>query len=163
MLLTSWGPHGRFTLDGFTRKFWARTTERDGCLLWMGARVSNRYGNVSCQGRPWLAHRLAWVLTHGDIPEGLHVCHTCDNGLCVNPEHLFLGTQQENVWDMERKGRSRHPKGEHHGRAKLTSEQVAEAKALRAEGWSTYRLGRHFGVSRTTIGSLLRGKTWATN
>lgn len=85
-------------------RFWIKVQKNDGCWLWT-SNVTRGYGQFSFLGRPVYAHRFAWELTHGPIPEGLRVCHHCDTPLCVRPEHLFLGTQQENLADARRKGR----------------------------------------------------------
>lgn len=63
------------------------------------------YGRIRVDGKSWLAHRFSWVLANGPIPEGMYVCHRCDNPPCINPEHLFLGTQTDNMRDMAAKGR----------------------------------------------------------
>jgi len=87
--------------------FW-RMVEMDSanaCWLWIGALRPNGYGVTKYQGRRWAAHRLAWVLTNGSIPDGMLVCHRCDTPLCCNPKHLFLGTVRDNMQDMLKKGR----------------------------------------------------------
>jgi DNA-binding NarL/FixJ family response regulator len=113
------------------------------------------------EGREQGAHRVAWRLFRGEIAKGIVVCHKCDVRACVNPEHLFPGTAAENVQDMTQKGRS--PRGEQHGSAKLTTEQVSRIKTMLAEGrLYMSEIAREFGVSQTTIGAIKKGKTWKT-
>jgi hypothetical protein len=91
-------------------RFWNKVQKTDDCWLWMGHRLARGYGMISMggrKGRPELAHRVAYALTYGPIPEGVDVLHRCDNPPCVRPDHLFLGNQAENMADMRRKGRWR--------------------------------------------------------
>lgn len=89
--------------------FWRRVKKTRGCWLWTGAKTRGNYGElvhvVNRKQTGWRAHRLSWVLNKGEIPDGLQVLHRCDNPPCVNPEHLFLGTQHDNITDMWLKGR----------------------------------------------------------
>jgi hypothetical protein len=91
------------------QRFWEKVEKTETCWLWRAGRQGWGYGQFSYKSYPNPAHRVAWILTRGEIPKGLVVCHTCDNRLCVNPEHLFLGTYEENNLDKMRKGRARGP------------------------------------------------------
>ena len=107
------------------------------------------------------AHRVSYELYHGEIPDGMEVCHTCDNPCCVNPEHLFIGTRQDNVDDRERKGRNITFTGEEQPRAKLTKKAVKDARWERAyKGTSFQKLADKYGVSKHTIQNAINGKTW---
>lgn len=95
------------------RDFWSRVNKgslEGDCWLWMGGHTQTGYGIVSASPNTWrIAHRLAWELTFGEIPKGLFVCHKCDNPPCVRPDHLFLGTANDNMQDKIVKGRARYP------------------------------------------------------
>jgi hypothetical protein len=135
----------------------------EGCLEFNGHRDTYGYGIVASgsRGTPSYrrvkAHRLAWEREHGEIPSGMCVLHSCDNPPCVNPKHLFLGTQRDNAKDRYRKGRS--AKGENHGRSKLDAEAVREIRELRGK-MSQERIGRRFGVAQTVISRVQRREIW---
>jgi HNH endonuclease len=148
--------------------FWSNVKKTDGCWVWTAKLDSHGYG-MSATGargarRYTGAHRQSWKLTFGDIPEGLCVLHRCDNPPCVNPGHLFLGTQGENIDDMHAKGRASggSMKGERNPASKLTERQVAEIRALYVPRKITHRqLARDYGVSATAIQEVISRKKWA--
>lgn len=126
------------------------------CWEWTAFRAILRggYGQFSVRGKKYATHRLSYELTHGEIPNGLFVCHHCDNPPCCNPEHLFLGTNQDNVRDMWAKGRGVNyvARGEDHSNSKLTNMQVDEIRKRYAIGESNQsELAREFKVSQGLI------------
>lgn len=141
-------------------RFFLYTRKKDGCWDWVGYRDPNGYGRLNVNGRPVLGSRISYMLHYGDIPKGGVVCHKCDNPQCVNPEHLFLGTQADNVADMHAKGRARKRalKGEAHHAAKVTEVIVREVRG-RIE--PTSYLADLYGLSRTTIDDIRKRRSWA--
>jgi HNH endonuclease len=155
---------GRFeTLD---KRFWSKVEKKEGCWEWTAARLLNGYGVVALGKCMWLAHRASWLLHYGEIPQGMLVLHHCDNRGCVRPDHLFLGTNQDNVRDMLSKGRQikAQPKlrGENHRDAKLTWKQVTEARRLHSQGRSIHSLARQYAVSKPAMSAIIRHRTWLT-
>jgi len=168
------------TTQEIEEKFWSRAAKRKkGCWKWTGGKNGVGYGIF--RGRR--AHRFSYELLVGAIPEGLFVCHTCDNRECVNPKHLFVGTQQDNMSDMRAKGRGHcHPKGtvwgmskmvqknpelvqgERNGRHKLTEDDVREIrKRFRQYAYrrsNAKQLAREFGVCKNAIYQIIRKAAW---
>jgi hypothetical protein len=103
-------------------------------------------------------HRAYWIIHHGEIPKGISVLHKCDNAICTNPDHLFLGTNEYNVNDMIEK--KRNPIGSHIGTSKLNESQVLEIKSLLKKGISGVEISKKFGVTRTAISYINKNKTW---
>ena len=130
--------------------------DEDGCWYWQGSISGRGYGGLSVDGKWRRAHRVAWTLANNmPIPDGLHVMHSCDNPSCVNPEHLSVGTHDDNMQDMVKKGRARS--GEGHCNSKLSEEQVLE---IRRSTLSGRRLALIYGVSNSTIGKIRRRSIW---
>jgi hypothetical protein len=133
------------------------------CVLWDGSITNSGYGAASYRGKRVDAHRRAYLIAHGEIPKGLSVLHTCDVKLCINPEHLWLGTQLDNMNDMTEKGR-RYMKGpgnsypgELNPNVKLTDIQCQEIKEIYKQGnISQQLLARKYGVSQGAISYILR-------
>lgn len=135
--------------------FWSKvavTANPAKCWNWMGAKTQKGYGYVRQTGRAIRAHRMAWELTNGAIPDGLAVCHHCDNPLCCNPAHLFVGTHYDNMRDRSAKGRDNSPRGESHYNCKLTDALVVEIRERWAQGGILLReLAEEYGVSISLI------------
>ena len=131
-----------------------------GCVEWTGHRTKDGYGKLSRSGIEVYTHRYSWERKHGPIPKGLHVLHKCDNPPCCNEYHLFLGTQTDNAADREIKGRGNQPKGEKHGRAKLTEANVKEIRRRLAAGEVQRMIAKGFGIAHSTVGKISRGNAW---
>lgn len=167
-------------------RFWRRV-DRNGpvvipdspCWLWSGSTlVDTGYGQFFFRGKNEGAHRVSWRIAGGDIPAGLNVLHRCDVRSCVNPAHLFLGTQQDNVKDCAAKGRAntargdangsrKHPerlsRGEAHRNAKVTREIAREVRRRFATGETQASIGRAFSLSTNTVHAIVHNLRWVEN
>ena len=164
-------------------RFWSKISKTDGCWLWVGALNSKGYGNFWWDGRYQAAHRVSFVLAKGEIPPKIRVLHHCDTPACVRPDHLFLGTQLDNIRDMWAKGRSAHQtvphlmvhhgdrngsrtkperlwRGEKNANSKLREADVRAIRSLH-DGGKTYReIAAQYGVSFPLIGYICRRDIW---
>jgi hypothetical protein len=138
--------------------FWKKVDKKsnlNGCWIWTGARKGGKNGNygVFQMGTNNLkrSHRVSFELSNGPIPDGLLVCHTCDNPLCVNPSHLFLGTFKDNTQDMIRKNRKAIFKGEDNGSCKLTDEQV---RLIFVDKRTNFEIASDYNVSPSLISQI---------
>lgn len=166
-----------------------QSVEDGDCRVWTGTKDSDGYGVLTFQTRNWRAHRAAWAVAFGEVPDGLMVLHACDNPSCVNSDHLMLGSGKANVIDRDRKGRTAtgdrngarihrekigpavraaiaaRPeiirRGEDAGAARLTADTVREIRKLYAEGARQVDLAARFGITQTHVSWLVRRKSWA--
>ncbi len=148
-------------------RFWSKVdrSEVEGCWIWQGTialpnKCGQRYGSFGFtedgKSVAYRAHRFAWMLCNGEIPDDMVIMHSCDVPLCVNPNHLKAATQAENVADRDAKGRT--ARGENHGASKLTDMQ---AKFIKRSSKPTQVLANRFGVHYTTVMKIKQGVNWA--
>lgn len=152
-------------LKPIIERYLAKVLKSGGCWKWTGAKSPHGYGVIrgDASKRTVFAHRFSYEHFNGAIPEGLCVLHKCDNPECTNPDHLFVGTQKDNIDDMMRKGRKPQVvglKGQSSPRAKLTWGEVAEIKRMLSGGSSCASISRVFKVTPENISAIKTGKTW---
>lgn len=141
-------------------RFWKKVNKTDTCWLWTGAK--ERYGFIKLSHTEQVyTHRYSWELHFGTIPEGMFVCHKCDVTLCVRPDHLFLGTDLDNVRDRNSKGRNPDLKGEKNAMAKLTKEEVIEIRNIHENNRRGYAVtATKYRVSPGLISLIMRREIW---
>ena len=162
-------PHvqGRFASVPVELRFWEKVCkykEENACWGWLADKNVHGYGTFDLNGKSMLAHRVSWILTYGDFPRELCILHHCDNAACVRPNHLFIGTRQDNSDDMFKKHRERHDglRGKLNGMTKLTKEQVREIRKRYKEdvAISQLDLAQVYSVTQSTIRRAISGETW---
>lgn len=140
-------------------RFWSKVDRSGGCWNWMASLDGNGYGQIiGASSRPVRAHRVAWELTNGLIPTGLHCLHRCDNARCVRPSHLFLGTHKDNMTDKEIKGRGNQPRGELNGRHKLKDFHYQEIEELLRRGISQREIAKTYDIHHSRIYIISKNK-----
>lgn len=132
--------------------FWSHVDKSSGCWTWTGAKTRNGYGRFNTIPHIDYAHRVSWTIAYGEIPTAMFVCHSCDNPSCVNPEHLFIGTQSDNMRDMAIKCRSHF--------TKLTHPEVSQIRKLRGGGLTTVEIARRFNVCSSLITQIAKRRIW---
>jgi hypothetical protein len=167
--ITTSVPEGGFLMyihGSVAERFWPRIDQSggpDSCWIWTGGTASG-YGRMGIKGREvGSSHRISWQLHFGPIPGGLHVLHRCDNPPCCNPSHLFLGTQADNNYDREAKGRGTTPpnaKGTDSPNAKLTEQDVINIRTAASSGEPMRRIARRYLAGRTAVRNVVKRKTW---
>ena len=141
------------------QRFWKKVERGETCWIWKGARFKTGYGKFWDSEKKGMgtAHRAAYTLAHGSIPRDLLVCHTCDNRICVRPDHLFLGTDVDNMKDMWRKGRGTAQRGEQCRSARLTE---ADVRYIRQASESDAVLAVRYDVATITVYQARHGIRW---
>jgi hypothetical protein len=138
----------------YTSPAWEHRGPYNGCWEWTGGVVNKndewaQYGRVNIKGKLFLTHRLVYEISYGEIPEGLEVCHKCDNTLCWRPDHLFLGTRTENTHDAVKKGRMAH---------KLSEDEVRAIREAVASGEAQHSVASRFGITQSYVSEIVLGK-----
>jgi len=138
-----------------------RVDEQTGCWDWLKFKDRNKYGHIKVLGKSELVHRIAYQTLVGDIPSGMFVCHRCDNPSCLNPEHLFVGTNQDNIDDKVAKNRQSkigQQKGSKHSLAKLTEKDIVD---IRISTLSQNKLALLYGMTQSSISQIQNKITWS--
>jgi len=145
-------------------RFWKYIIKNDDinkCWKWTGSKIKSGYGNISVNDKIKLAHRVSYEMHNGAIPEGMFVCHSCDNPECCNPLHLWIGTNSDNVADKMKKGRLNPNDGMNNPRAILKDQDILEIRKLLLDGVKGAVIARQYGVGKTAICRIKLGKSWA--
>jgi HNH endonuclease len=143
-------------------RFWGKVnkTQKEDCWEWIGQTIVMGYGQMRFGGTRKYTHRISWEIHYGEIPKNMFVCHKRDNRLCVNPDHLFLGTHQDNMDDMYLKGRENHSRGESNHLSKLTGSDVLSIYERANKGESQLTLAKEFGTTSSNIYYIKTQRTW---
>jgi len=144
-------------------RFWAKVDKRGAtdCWEWRGSKAGKGYGQIWEGGRNLYAHRISWELANGPIPAGKFVCHHCDNPSCVNPAHLWIGSNADNMRDMIAKDRAPDRRGKRDGNSKLTEKEVHEIRQMLSRGILQRVIAEEYGITQTNISCIKTGKSWA--
>ena len=142
------------------QRFFNKVDKTNSCWNWTALRSKQGYGRLTVNRKNYTAHRISWILHNGEIPDGLFVCHHCDNTSCVNPDHLFLGTAKDNALDRSAKGRGRDDNGKKHPSAKLKECDVYYIREKLSEGVLGKDLAAKFNVCCMTISNIKTGRRW---
>ena len=155
-----------FDLRKFCDKFWSQVDKTSTCWLWRGHVLCGgykgkfKYGRIGVGGVRWRTHIVSWTMVNGSVPDGKNVLHTCDNTLCVRPDHLFLGDPLINRLDCKQKGRMNISSGEKHYAHKLTIKAVLDIRLRFRKGETFEQLAKRYDVSSWTIRNAATRKRW---
>lgn len=151
-------PKNKHTIEQRISRLTDRSGGPDACWFWLGSKLPQGYGQIKIKGHTILAHRAAFDLVYGEIPDNTYVCHRCDVPSCVNPSHLFLGSSADNNKDRDQKGRT--AAGEKHGNSVLNESTVREIRDALASGDTKSSIARRFSVCEGTVRHISTGLRW---
>lgn len=143
--------------ENHRHRFFDRVKKTNDCWLWLGTILQSGYGQISWRGKGERAHRISYMIHYDEIPEGALILHHCDNPACVNPDHLYAGTHQDNMNDKTDRGRCHSLHGEANPNAKLTTDDVL---AIRNAKGSCKDIGKQYGVGAMQISRIKRKLRW---
>lgn len=159
------------TQENMNQRFWSKVSKAgpDDCWPWNGANTSSDsthgrgHGRIRYMGKLLMAHHMSWMIAGNVLPENKYLLHTCDNPRCVNPNHLYVGTIQDNTDDMRQRGREKYASiGEDNPSAKITETIVIQILSLYwIDGYSQQAIADHIGIDQTTISRIIRRDTWS--
>ena len=155
------GIYVRHPRKSIEERFWSRVDKlgENECWNWLGSKLRGGYGNLNIDGGTFQAHRVSYILHFGEIPDGMLVCHTCDNPPCVNPKHLWLGTHLDNARDKVNK--HRQAKGEFCGRVKYTAEEIGCIRLVYFYSHcSMHKIARLYKITYSHINAILHNRVW---
>lgn len=143
--------HSGFESELISKRFWRKVKilGPDSCWEWQGFLKEDGYGRIRFHKKVMMVHRVAYLLAKGEIPEGMNVCHSCDNRACCNPAHLWTGTDADNMQDMVKKGRHKYPMGEAQPKAKLTTGLVISMRNDYVDGMNFVELAEKYKVNKS--------------
>ncbi len=143
-------------------RFWPKVKKTKNCWWWLAWKVPHGYGVMSKDytGKKIYAHRASWIIHFGSITDNLCVLHKCDNTSCVNPKHLFVGTQKDNIADMVNKGRKVIQRGEEKSYSKLKNDDVYEIRRLHALGIKSKKIAPQFNIRPGTVRGIVFRRSW---
>lgn len=149
-------------------KFWTKVNKTSSCWLWVGCKNKQGYGQFRVRPKAYLSHRFSWLIHNGAIPDKQYVCHSCDTPACINPDHLFLGSQTDNMQDMFLKGRHYSQRGTNNqptGKAHhfyYTGHKITrqDAETIRKDSRTNVQIAKEFGVDPSLISKIKHNKIW---
>jgi len=141
-------------------RFFSKIEKTDTCWIWNSVRLTGNYGYFKYLGKYVRAHRMSYILANGHIPDNLLVLHTCDNPPCVNPEHLYLGTQKDNIKDKFDRGRNPNVNGSKNPVSKLSENEVLKIRELNKEKYSNEIIAKMFSIDSSAVSLIINRKRW---